>query len=255
ETTLVGNAPGKSTYANGKPGGKKVNFHTLFTLGGNVIDLVVSMESIRAISELFVNTTYGFFFGKRVAYPVVANYVRNTSGKYGLVQSMFRSSTGKWHPDVNVSKEDVGTVPVRVKPHGIHVMAFSKDGLSAIATKIECYNRHRKGHFARECRSPNDSRRNSAAEPQRRTIPVETSTSNALVSQCDGVRSYNWSYQAEEEPANYALMTFSSSSSSSDNELSPTKHAQDLSHTNRPTTPIVEDWVSDYEDESETKAP
>ncbi|GJU71052.1 hypothetical protein Tco_1262457 [Tanacetum coccineum] len=31
--------------------------------------------------------------GKRVAYPVVANYVRNTWGKYGLVRSMFSSST------------------------------------------------------------------------------------------------------------------------------------------------------------------
>nr|GEV24804.1 retrovirus-related Pol polyprotein from transposon TNT 1-94 [Tanacetum cinerariifolium] len=51
-------------------------------------------------------------------------------------------------------------------------------------------------HFARECRSPNDSRRNGAAEPQRRTR-----------------------YEAEEEPANYALMAFSSSSSSSDNEV------------------------------------
>nr|GEV14380.1 putative ribonuclease H-like domain-containing protein [Tanacetum cinerariifolium] len=70
-----------------------------------------------------------------------------------------------------------------------------------------------------ECRSPKDSRRNGVAEPQRRTVPVETSTSNALVSQCDGVGSFNWSYQAEEEPANYALMVFSSSSSSSDTEF------------------------------------
>nr|GEX83194.1 ribonuclease H-like domain-containing protein [Tanacetum cinerariifolium] len=237
-------------------------------------------------------------------------------------------------------------------------------------SKVKCYNCHREGHFSRKCRTPKDSRRNGAAEPQRRNVP--------------------------EEPANYALMAFSSSSSSSDNEvvsvscskacskayaqlhsqynkmtadlrksyfdvisyqtslesvetrilvykqnefvfeenikllnievqlrdnalvalrkklekaeqerddlklkfqpsdgyhdvpppytgtfmppkpdlvfntaptivetdhsaftvqLSPTKPEQDLSHTNRPITPIIEDWVSDSEDESETKAP
>nr|GFC62234.1 hypothetical protein [Tanacetum cinerariifolium] len=57
-------------------------------------------------------------------------------------------------------------------------------------SKMECYNCHRKRHFARECRSPKDSRRNGVPEPQRRTVPVETSTTNALVSQCNGVRSY-----------------------------------------------------------------
>nr|GEV25451.1 ribonuclease H-like domain-containing protein [Tanacetum cinerariifolium] len=85
---------------------------------------------------------------------------------------------------------------------------------------VECYNRHKKGHFARECRSPKDTRRNGAAETQRRNVPVETSISNALVSQCDGVGSYDWSFPAEEDHTNYALMaSTSSSSSSSDNEV------------------------------------
>nr|GEW89659.1 putative ribonuclease H-like domain-containing protein [Tanacetum cinerariifolium] len=83
-------------------------------------------------------------------------------------------------------------------------------------SKVECYNCHRKRHFSRECRSPKDSRRNGVAEPHRRTVLVETSTFNALVSQCDDVGSYDWSYQAEEEPGNFALMAFSPSSSSSD---------------------------------------
>nr|GFB73723.1 hypothetical protein [Tanacetum cinerariifolium] len=78
--------------------------------------------------------------------------------------------------------------------------------------------------------------------------------SNALVSQCDGMGSYDWSYQVEDEPVKFALMAFSALSSSSDTKLSPTKPDQVLSHINRPTAPIIEDWVSDFEDESETKA-
>nr|GEY64577.1 putative ribonuclease H-like domain-containing protein [Tanacetum cinerariifolium] len=90
-------------------------------------------------------------------------------------------------------------------------------------SKVECYNYHKKGHFARECRSPRDTRRNGAAEPQRRTVLVEASTSTALVSQCDG--------------------------------FSPTNPDHDLSHSNRHSVPIIEDWVFDSEDEFKTKAP
>nr|GEY65959.1 hypothetical protein [Tanacetum cinerariifolium] len=38
-------------------------------------------------------------------------------------------------------------------------------------SKVECYNCHMKGYFARECRSTKDSRRHGAVEPQRRTVP------------------------------------------------------------------------------------
>nr|GEY37135.1 hypothetical protein [Tanacetum cinerariifolium]GEY37959.1 hypothetical protein [Tanacetum cinerariifolium] len=118
QVTLVDNAPGKSPYANitGKPSGKKVNVCTLFRPGGNGIDVVVPVDSIHAISEQFANTSYIFFLGKKVAYPVVANY--------------------KWHPDVNLLKEDVSTVPVWFKLHGVPVTAFSEDDLSAITTKL-----------------------------------------------------------------------------------------------------------------------
>nr|GFB89551.1 hypothetical protein [Tanacetum cinerariifolium] len=164
----------------------------------------------------------------------------------------------------------------------IHVSALPNvDTLRFDMSKVGCYNCHRKGHFARECRSPKDTRRTVAAEPQRRNVP------------------------AEEEPTNYALMAFTSLSSSGSNnetdeslpvsptydryqssngyhvvpppytgtfmppkpnlvfhnapnvnetvhtafnvELSLTKPDKDLSHTHRPSAPIIEDWVSDSE--------
>nr|GEV99278.1 hypothetical protein [Tanacetum cinerariifolium] len=51
-------------------------------------------------------------------------------------------------------------------------------------------------------------------EPIRRTLPIEATTSNALVSQCDGL-GYDWSDQVIECPTNFALMAYSSTSSSS----------------------------------------
>ncbi|GKA81589.1 ribonuclease H-like domain-containing protein [Tanacetum coccineum] len=79
-------------------------------------------------------------------------------------------------------------------------------------SKVECYNFHKRGHFARECRAPrNQENRNK--ENTRRVVPVETTNSNALVS-CDG-SGYDWSDQAE-GPTNFALMAYFSTSSNSE---------------------------------------
>nr|GEU37540.1 copia protein [Tanacetum cinerariifolium] len=207
------------------------------------------------------------------------------------------------------------------------------NGTTAIGfdmSKVECYNCHRRGHFARDYRSLRDNRNKGTL---RRTVPVEVSASNALVSQCDAVGSYDWSFQANEEPTNYALMAYASSGSSklrkkfekakkerddlkltlekfqtsfknlskllesqvsdktglgydsqvfncdelhsyeSDDSVptSPVndsetitnvvnvesvsnKPSNDMSKTLRPNAPIIEDWTSDYADESEIES-
>nr|GEU55768.1 hypothetical protein [Tanacetum cinerariifolium] len=60
---------------------------------GNPLMLLLPVNQVGR-SKRFANTAYDFFLGKKVAYSIVANYVRNTWGEYGLVRSMFSSPTG-----------------------------------------------------------------------------------------------------------------------------------------------------------------
>ncbi|GJR02949.1 hypothetical protein Tco_0525933 [Tanacetum coccineum] len=67
------------------------------TSASNGVDVVISKESIFVVNERLNNTVYGFFLGKRVAFPIVENYV---------------------------------------KFHDIPITVFTKYGLSDIATKL-----------------------------------------------------------------------------------------------------------------------
>nr|GEV49414.1 uncharacterized mitochondrial protein AtMg00810-like [Tanacetum cinerariifolium] len=80
-------------------------------------------------------------------------------------------------------------------------------------TKVECFNCHKMGYFARECKSP----RNKKSMPRnqdssRKTMNVEDTSSKAMVA-IDGA-GFDWSYMADDEvPTNMALMAFSDSES------------------------------------------
>ncbi|GJS96944.1 hypothetical protein Tco_0803912 [Tanacetum coccineum] len=126
-------------------------------------------------------------------------------------------------------------------------------------------------------------------EPTKRTVPVEKTTSNDLVSQCDGF-GYDWSDQTEEGPTNFSLMAYSSNKFTSstnsgynvvpppyngnfmplksdlvypslddfiDESVSESVVEKPTVETNEPETarkengaPIIKDWVSDSDEEN-----
>nr|GEX04603.1 putative ribonuclease H-like domain-containing protein [Tanacetum cinerariifolium] len=121
-------------------------------------------------------------------------------------------------------------------------------------TKVECFNYHKMGHFSRECRNPrNQESRPMNQDNLRKTMNVEDTSSKAIVA-IDGA-------DLEFNKSEFDLATYKRGLASVEeqlvfykkNEISPTKPEQDLS--SRPNAPIIEDWVSNSEEDNMPQAP
>ncbi|GJX58931.1 ribonuclease H-like domain-containing protein [Tanacetum coccineum] len=145
-----------------------------------------------------------------------ANSVSTASGH----NSQGQASSSSYTDDLMVKRFYKNT--------GRKLIFNGKEPVGFDKTKVECFNCHRRGHFVRECREPrNQGNKNGDAgykrrDNTRRIVPVETSDAlvvqdNALIVQ-DGL-GYDWSYIAQDEPTEFALMAYTSYSSGSDTEV------------------------------------
>nr|GEX79509.1 hypothetical protein [Tanacetum cinerariifolium] len=100
-------------------------------------------------------------------------------------------------------------------------------------SKVECYNCHRKGHFTRECRF----------QPSGGYHAVPSPITGTFMPPKPDLVFHTAPIDVETDHSAFIV------------QLSPSKPTQDLSHTNRPSAPNIEDWVSDSEDEFETNDP
>ncbi|GJT35870.1 reverse transcriptase domain-containing protein [Tanacetum coccineum] len=140
---------------------KKINFRPLVNEEKvKNSNFVLPRDAIDKVKSKFENSLVYYFIGNSLAFQIVQNYVMNTWSKFGFEKVMnnddgiflfkFADSTGteqvldrgpwlirnKWTPSLPLKKDVVSTVPIWVKMHKVPPVAYSKDGLSLIATQI-----------------------------------------------------------------------------------------------------------------------
>ncbi|GJS48392.1 zinc finger BED domain-containing protein RICESLEEPER 2-like protein [Tanacetum coccineum] len=107
------------------------------------------------------------------------------------------------------SPSSINEVNTAYEKTGRKITINESDTAGYDKSKVECFNCHKMGYFARECRGPrNQDSRNRNQDSSRRTVNVEETSSKDMVA-INGA-GFNWSYMADDEvPTNMALMDFS----------------------------------------------
>ncbi|GJT14599.1 hypothetical protein Tco_0861641 [Tanacetum coccineum] len=129
------------------------------------VAIAIPIAAIEEVSARFENTLYGYIIGKRLAFPLVETYVKNTWAKYGLERVMlhsgffffqFTTSDGMerviesrpwlirlvplilniWTPNSKLRRDAITTAPLWVKLHNVPIAAYTETGLSLITSQL-----------------------------------------------------------------------------------------------------------------------
>ncbi|GJT54012.1 probable indole-3-pyruvate monooxygenase YUCCA10, partial [Tanacetum coccineum] len=100
-------------------------------------EVKIPNASILDVHSRFGFSLYGYFMGKKVAFPFPS-----IEGMNGVLENgpWFIQSAPiilkKWTPNVNLLKDDLNSVSIWVKLHYIPIVAFNTDGFSVMVTKL-----------------------------------------------------------------------------------------------------------------------
>nr|GEX12894.1 reverse transcriptase domain-containing protein [Tanacetum cinerariifolium] len=115
--------------------------------------------------------------------------------------SEWKTHTLIWRNKPDLETLSMGELYNNLKIYEVEVMGG--DGLEVADGNV---------NYERQKIPTKDMKESRNKEAPRRTVPVEDTTSNDLVSQCDGL-GYDWSDQTKDGPTNFTLMDYTSLSS------------------------------------------
>ncbi|GJS02428.1 zinc knuckle CX2CX4HX4C containing protein [Tanacetum coccineum] len=128
--------------------------------------VAIPIEAVEEVSSRFANTLYGYFIGKRLAFWLVENYVKNIWAKYGLrrvqlheefflfqfdtkegMESVMENGPwlirlvplilNEWTLNTILKKDEIKSAPLWVKLHHVPIVAYSEVGNTYVRALIE----------------------------------------------------------------------------------------------------------------------